>query len=239
MMQDNTYYVDPETGFIVHDVNESGVSDESVSLESPADETNAYANDIYMSGSDVSETSSDLEESQSITDFVDGVVVHITPADGPVVLSADGSVRADGMVVYDLTVSGYGSCKYVVSPADAEKLEVADGQLINWGSSDVSGSLYQGNISSPAAIDTLRLTLLGRGSANYASNFYRYGSPQYVTYYTQNGAYLQNNQTYVSLSDVEQETWSFSYWFFIIALVCLLLLAVNAVIRLIRRGLGG
>lgn len=238
MMMYSTYIVDPDTGFISYD--DGSEEDESVLLESEIYEADINSADLYESGSDVPEAATDLETSADRVDVIDGDIVHINAAPSSVALSRSGPAPdADGMVVYDLTVSGYGACKYVVSPDVADKIEVVDGTLINWSSSDVSGALYVGSIGSPAAVDCLRLTLLGRGSSNYASNYYRYGSPQYVTYYQTSNAYLQSYQSYVTLSDAKQESWSFSFWFSIVALVCLLLLAVNALIRLIRRGVRG
>lgn len=238
-MMFNTYSVDPDTGFIMHETDGSD-ENESILLESETYEADTNASDIYGDSSDVPEIASDLEASQDRISVVDGDIVHISPAPSPVDLSGSGSAPvADGMVIYDVTVSGYGACKFVVSPDVADKIEVVDGTLINWGSSDVSGALYVGEIGSPAAVDCLRLTLLGRGSSNYASNYYRYGSPQYVTYYQTSNAYLQSYQSYVSLSDAKQASWSFSFWVSVIVVVCLLLLAVNALIRLIRRGVRG
>lgn len=235
-----TYSVDPDTGFIMYDTEGSSQNDESVLLETEAHEADVNATDVYRDSSDVPETVADLETPEDRISVVDGDIVHINPAPSPVDLSGSGSApNADGMVIYDVTVSGYGACKYVVSPDVADKIEVVDGTLINWGSSDVSGALYVGEIGSPAAVDCLRLTLLGRGSSNYASNYYRYGSPQYVTYYQTSNAYLQSYQSYVTLSEAKQESWSFSFWFSVVTLICLLLLAVNALIRLIRRGVRG
>lgn len=239
-MMFNTYSVDPDTGFIMHETEGSSENDESVLLETKADETNIDATDLYGDSSDVPETSSSVETAEDRVSVIDGDIVHISPAPSAVALSGSGSAPdADGMVIYDVTVSGYGACKYVVSPDVADKIEVVDGTLINWGSSDVSGALYKGEISNPSAVDCLRLTLLGRGSSGYASNYYRYGSPQYVTYYQTSNAYLQSYQSYVTLSDAKQASWSFSFWFSVVTLVCLLLLAVNALIRLIRRGVRG
>lgn len=238
-MMFNTYSVDPDTGFIMHETDGSD-ENESVLLENETYEADVNATDIYLDSSDVPETLADLEAPEDRVTVVDGDIVHIIPAPSPVDLSGSGSAPdADGMVIYDVTVSGYGACKYVVSPDVADKIEVVDGTLINWSSSDVSGALYVGEIGSPAAVDCLRLTLLGRGSSNYASNYYRYGSPQYVTYYQTSNAYLQSYQSYVTLSEAKQESWSFSFWFSVVTLVCLLLLAVNALIRLIRRGVRG
>lgn len=235
-----TYSVDPDTGFIIYDTEGSSENDESVLLETEAHEADVNANDVYRDSSDVPETVTDLETPEDRISVIDGDIVHINPAPSPVDLSGSGSAPvADGMVIYDVTVSGYGACKYVVSPDVADKIEVVDGTLINWGSSDVSGALYVGEIGSPAAVDCLRLTLLGRGSSNYASNYYRYGSPQYVTHYQTSNAYLQSYQSYVTLSEAKQASWSFSFWFSVVTLICLLLLAVNALIRLIRRGVRG
>lgn len=236
----NTYAVDPDTGFIMYDTEGTSENDESVLLESETYEADSNATDVYGDSSDVPETVTDMEAPEDRISVIDGDIVHINPAPSPVDLSGAGSAPvADGMVIYDVTVSGYGACKFVVSPDVADKIEVVDGTLINWGSSDVSGALYVGEIGSPAAVDCLRLTLLGRGSSNYASNYYRYGSPQYVTYYQTSNAYLQSYLSYVTLSEAKQESWSFSFWFSVVTLVCLLLLAVNALIRLIRRGVRG
>lgn len=237
MMMHNTYVVDPDSGFIAYET-EVHEESESVLFESETDETNFNATDLYESNSDVPETAADLETSEDPVSVVDGELVHINAASSPLDLSGSGSAPdADGMVIFDVTVSGYGACKFVVSPDVSEQIEVSDGTLINWGSSDVSGSLYIGEIGSPAAVDCLRLTLLGRGSSNYAKNYYRYGSPQYVTYYQTSNAYLESYQSYVTLSDAKQQSWSFGFWVSVVVVVCLLLLAVNALIRLIRRGI--
>lgn len=238
-MMYNTYAVDPDTGFIVHETEVNDES-ESVLLETEVNETDSNAADLFESSSDVPEAASDLEASEDSVTVIDGDIVHINAAPSPLAFSGSGSSPvADGMVIYDVTVSGYGACKFVVSPDAAEQIEVSDGTLINWGSSDVSGSLYVGEIGSPAAVDCLRLTLLGRGSSNYAKNYYRYGSPQYVNYYRTENAYLESYQSYVTLSDAKQQSWSFGFWVSVVVVVCLLLLAVNALIRLIRRGIRG
>ena len=239
MMMYNTYVVDPDTGFIAYEteVNEDS---ESVLLETETNETDSNAAGLYESSSDVPETAPYLETSADRVSVIDDDIVHINAAPSSVALSGSGSAPdADGMVIYDVTVSGYGACKFVVSPDAAEQIEVSDGTLINWGSSDVSGSLYVGEIASPAALDCLRLTLLGRGSSKYATNYYRYGSPQYVTYYQTSNAYLESYQSYVTLSDAKQQSWSFGFWISVVVVVCLLLLAINALIRLIRRGIRG
>ena len=142
MMMYNTYAVDPDTGFIMYETE--GIElDESVSLETETNEADTVPTDLYGDSSDVPEASSPLETPEDRVSVIDGDIVHINAAPSPVDLSGPGSAPdADGMVIYDVTVSGYGACKYVVSPDVADKIEVMDGTLINWGSSDVSGALY-------------------------------------------------------------------------------------------------
>lgn len=112
-----TYSVDPDTGFIMYDTEGSSENDESVLLETEAHEADVNATDVYRDSSDVPETVADLETPEDRISVIDGDIVHINPAPSPVDLSGSGSApNADGMVIYDVTVSGYGACKYVVSP---------------------------------------------------------------------------------------------------------------------------
>lgn len=237
----NDYIVNSD-GFIEWEeetsVQEDDVSDESPVLEDetlPLESSDAPVSDVPVESFDAVP----LEETEDALVFTDDGPVHISYAAEASPRSVGDALSADSMVIYDVTVSGYGQCKFVVTPEQSELLEVTNGTIINWSSSNVSGALFQGEITERSALDTLTLTLLGRGGSNYATNYYRYGSEQYVTYYTVNGAYLQTEQTYVQLSESKQQSWSVSYWFSIIAVVCLLLLAVNALIRLLRRGVRG
>lgn len=214
-----------------NDVEENSLENETVPVSESASDS------PVLSGE--SETAPSLAVQDGDLIFTDDGPVRIMAADGLGVLAAGDPLSADSMVVFNVTVSGFGQCKFVVTPDQADLLEVTNGTIINWSSSNVTGALFQGEITHRDAVDTLMLTLLGRGSSNYASNYYRYGSEQYVTYYEITNAYLSTEQRYVTLSEASQESWSVSFWFSLIVVVCLLLLAVNAVIRFLRRGFRG
>lgn len=213
-------------------VEENSLENETVPVSEPASDPSVLPSE--------SETAPSLALQDGDLTFTDDGPVRIMASDGVGVLAAGDPLSADSMVVFNVTLSGgYGQCKFVVTPDQAKLLEVSNGTIINWSSSNVTGALFQGEITHRDAVDTLMLTLLGRGSSNYASNYYRYGSEQYVTYYETTNAYLSTEQRYVTLSEASQESWSVSFWFSLIVVVCLLLLAVNAVIRFLRRGFRG
>lgn len=157
-------------------------------------------------------------------------------SDDGVAVTADAVYNLDGMVVYDLQVSSYGVCKVVFTPSQAENVTVEAGQLINWSSGNITVPLYRGDPADRPAAATLSLTLLGRGSSGFASNLYRYGTAQYVTSYYVNGSTLSATNTYVAISEVDQVKYSRDYWFAVVVLVCFLIMAVNGLIRFLRRG---
>lgn len=232
---EEVYSVD-ENGFITSDETEAALETEAprageeVPVPSPAPESDIISDDDWTSFLE-----SALEGSSTTVVPYTGDAAALS--EGEPVPAADSAYQLDGMVVYDVTVSGgYGACKVVFTPSQADNVTVEAGQLINWGSSDIRVPLYRGDPADRPAASTLSLTLLGRGASNFASNLYRYGSAQYVTSYYVNGSSLSSTTTYVALSDVEQVAYSRQYWLWVVVLVCLLVMAVNGLIRFLRRG---
>lgn len=181
-----------------------------------------------------------IEESDSDNVLLSGDMVdNVIPLD-----SADASALAvtglvtdvSNVLVYKANVTGYGECFLVFSAEYDGSLTILDGQLLNFGSSNVVGAVYRSDNLSVNAVDTLLVTVLGRSSTNYASNYYRYGGENYVTSYTYNsvGSSLSSSSTYVAISDVEQVTYSNNYWFSAVLLVCFLILAYNGLRRLLN-----
>lgn len=181
-----------------------------------------------------------IEESTSDNVLLSGDLVdNVIPLD-----SADASALAvtglvtdvSNVLVYKANVTGYGECFLVFSAEYEGSLTILDGQLLNFGSSNVVGAVYRSDNLSVNAVDTLLVTVLGRSSTNYASNYYRYGGENYVTSYTYNsvGSSLSSSSTYVAISDVEQVTYSNNYWFSAVLLVCFLILAYNGLRRLLN-----
>lgn len=181
-----------------------------------------------------------IEESASDNVLLSGDMVdNVIPLD-----SADASALAvtglvtdvSNVLVYKANVTGYGECFLVFSAEYDGSLTILDGQLLNFGSSNVVGAVYRSDNLSVNAVDTLLVTVLGRSSTNYASNYYRYGGENYVTSYTYNsvGSSLSSSSTYVAISDVEQVTYSNNYWFSAVLLVCFLILAYNGLRRLLN-----
>lgn len=229
------YTVD-ENGYIVAE-EESQVETESegAALEGALPEE-TFENDHLADALWSSFFESDLAEPSSvIVPYTADSASDPVSADGAAV-TADAVYDLDGMVVFDLYVSSYGACKVVFTPEQAELVTVEAGQLINWSSSNISVPLYRGDPADRPAASTLTLTLLGRGASGFASNLYRYGSAQYVTSYYVNGSSLSSTTTYVAISQVDQVTYSRSYWIGVVIVVCLLLMAVNGLIRFLRRG---
>ncbi len=178
----------------------------------------------------------DLEEPPALIVPYSADAAPVALADPDIAPAADAVYQLDGMVVYDVQVSSYGACKAVFTPAQADNVTVEAGQLVNWSSSDIRVPLYRGDPADRPAASTLSLTLLGRGASNFANNYYRYGTAQYVTSYYVNGSSLSSTNTYVAISDVEQKTYSRQYWLWVVIVVCLLIMAVNGLIRFLRRG---
>lgn len=233
------YGVD-ENGFLTVIEEESQVNEESV-VESPAvDETLPLPSEPVENGDPASalEPSVAPEAVEVQEDFV--VPYFADPAD-----IADASVDAlasgdpfdcDGMVIYKVTLSTYGDCSIVLTPDQAEHVTVEAGQLVNWWSSNITAPLFRGDPAERNAQSSLMITLLGRGNTGYPNNLYRNGSSQYVTYYYVNGSSLSSTNAYVALSDAEQVSYSRSYWIGVVILVCLIIMAVNGLIRFLRRG---
>lgn len=231
---DEIYSVD-ENGFITVE-EESQVEAESQAVELEGESAPSSPEGSNMDSDQWSAFLESVMEEPSVT------VVPYDPAAAPVAVAADAVPAAstvydlDGMVVYDLQVSSYGACKAVFTPSQADQVTVEAGQLVNWSSSDIRVPLYRGDPADRPAASTLSLTLLGRGANNFASNFYRYGTAQYVTSYYVNGSSLSSTNTYVAVSEAEQVAYSREYWLWVVVAVCLLIMAVNGLIRFLRRG---
>lgn len=177
-----------------------------------------------------------LEESTDTIVPYTGDAVGVAESADVDVYAASAAYQLDGMVVYTLQVSSYGACWVVLTPAQAEQVTLEAGQLVNWSSADIRVPLYTSEPADRPAVSTLALTLLGRGATNFANNLYRYGTPQYVTSYYVNSSSLSSTSTYVSVSDAEQISYSRQYWIWVVVIVCLLIMAVNGLIRFLRRG---
>lgn len=235
-MMDEIYSVD-ENGYItVNEEETTGVEEtQGVDVEVPVSPELGQEGDsvdvVWPSLLDPA-----LVEPPSVSVPYDPGAAPVALADPDVVPAADAVYQLDGMVVYDVQVSSYGACKVVFTPVQADNVTVEAGQLINWSSSDIRVPLYRGDPADRPAAATLSLTLLGRGASNFANNYYRYGTAQYVTSYYVNGSSLYSTNTYVAISDVEQKTYSRQYWLWVVIVVCLLIMAVNGLIRFLRRG---
>lgn len=168
-------------------------------------------------------------------DMVDNVI-PLNSADASALAVTGLVTDVSNVLVYKANVTGYGECFLVFSAEYDASLTILDGQLLNFGSSNVVGAVYRSDNLSVNAVDTLLVTVLGRSSTNYASNYYRYGGENYVTSYTYNsvGSSLSSSSTYVAISDVEQVTYSNNYWFSAVLLVCFLILAYNGLRRLLN-----
>lgn len=229
---DEIYGVD-ENGYIVAEEEETEIAEESqgVDLEGEVPETVGEIGDsadpLWPFFFD-----SALEE-PSVT------VVPYDPAadsDSGVALLAADVYKLDGMVVYTLNLSSYGACYVVLTPEQADNVTLEAGQLINWSSANITVPLYRSEPADRPAVQSLMLTLLGRGSTSFPSNYYRYGTCQYVTSYYVNGSTLSSTQSYVSMSAADQVGYSRQYWLWVVVVVCLLIMAVNGLIRFLRRG---
>lgn len=167
-------------------------------------------------------------------DMVDNVVPLDSSAIVP--LAVNGLVTdVSNVLVYKANVTGYGEC-YLVFNAEAENnLVVYEGQLLNFSSSNVTGAIYRSDNLNVHAVDTLLLTVLGRASTNYASNYYRYGGESYVTSYTRNtnNTSLSSTSTYVQISDVEQIRYSNNYWSMAFILIAFAILSYNGLRRML------
>lgn len=228
----------------VYTVDESGfiVPEEVVNEESQADvlETEVVS-ETGESGDvlDIMESSSTEEIVEEPTDSIipfmgDGSFYAVSDSDA--LASGDGSYSLDGMVIFNVDVSNYGLCQVVFTPEQADNVTIENGKIVNWSSSDIRVPLYVGQAGDRSAADTLNLTILGRGSSNYARNLYRYGSAQYVTSYYVDGNSLSSTTTYVGISNADQVSYSRSYWLEVVFAVCLIIMAVNGLIRFLRRG---
>ncbi len=227
------YTVD-ENGFIVPEevVNEESQADV---LETEVISETGESGDVL----DSLESSSSEEIMEESTDSVIpymGDVSVFAVSDPDVLASSDDSYSLDGMVIFNVEVSNYGSCQAVFTPEQADKVTIENGKIVNWSSSDIRVPLYVGQAADRAAADTLNLTILGRGASNYANNLYRYGSAQYVTSYYVNGSSLSSTTTYVGISNADQISYSRSYWLEVVFAICLIIMAVNGLIRFLRRG---
>lgn len=228
----------------VYTVDDNGyiVPEEVVNEESQADvlETEVVSEPSESSDVlDIMESSSTEEIMEESTDNVIpfmGDMSAYAVSDSDALASGDGSYSLDGMVIFNLDVSNYGSCQAVFTPEQADNVTIENGKIVNWSSSDIRVPLYVGQAADRAAADTLNLTILGRGSSNYARNLYRYGSAQYVTSYYVDGNSLSSTNTYVGLSNADQISYSRSYWLEVVFAVCLIIMAVNGLIRFLRRG---
>ena len=227
------YTVD-ENGFIVPEevVNEESQADV---LETEIVSETGESDDVL----DLMEPSSAEEIVEESTDSIIpymGDVSVFAVSDSDALASGDGSYSLDGMVIFNVEVSNYGSCQAVFTPELAEKVTIDNGKIVNWSSSDIRVPLYVGQVGDRDAADTLNLTILGRGSTNYAKNLYRYGSDQYVTSYYVDGSSLSSTITYVGIFNADQVSYSRSYWLEVVFAVCLIIMAVNGLIRFLRRG---
>lgn len=227
------YTVD-ENGFIVPEevVNEESQADV---LETEVVSESGESGDVFDS-LESSSTEAIMEESTDTVIPYMGDVSAFALSDTDVFASGDGSYSLDGMVIFNVEVSGYGSCQAVFTPEQADKVTIEAGQIVNWSSSDIRVPLYVGQAADRSAVDTLNLTILGRGASNFANNSYRYGSAQYVTSYYVNGSSLSSTTTYVGISGADQVSYSRSYWLEVVFAVCLIIMSVNGLIRFLRRG---
>lgn len=227
------YTVD-ENGFIAPEevVNEESQADV---LETEVISETGESSDVLDSLESSSAQAIVEESTDTIIPFMgDGSVYAVSDPDA--LAAGDGGYSLDGMVIFNIEVSNYGSCQAVFTPDQADNVTIENGIIVNWSSSDIRVPLYVGKAADRSAVDTLNLTILGRGSSNYARNLYRYGSAQYVTSYYVDGNSLSSTTTYVGISNADQVSYSRSYWLEVVFAVCLIIMAVNGLIRFLRRG---
>ena len=184
----------------------------------------------------------DVQTPQSSADDVllsGDMVDNVVPLDSSGIdsLAVSGLVSdVSNVLVYKANVSGYGECYLLFSAEYDDSLTVLDGQLLNFGSSNVTGAIYRSDSLNVSAVDTMLITIVGRSSTSYAGNYYRYGGENYVTTYelNSNGSGLTSTSTYVAVSDVQQVTYSHNYWFMAFLLICFGILAYNGLRRMLN-----
>lgn len=187
-----------------------------------------------------------LEPSQVTEDLFqpEAIVIPYSAGNDPAALSdevegyaAGDDFDLDNMVVFRATVSGYGECVILCPPDEADNLTIENGMIYNWSDHNILCPLFPGEVSDRQSTNTLFITFMGRASSSFATNTYRNGSAQYVTSYAVSTANsLQSTNTYVSVSGVQQEGYSFTFWFMVVLAIVAVLMGVNALLRLFKRG---
>lgn len=174
------------------------------------------ADSVFLSGVDVDNVVA-LDSSAVVPLAVNGLVTDVS-----------------NVLVYAADVTGYGQC-YLVFRADYESsLTILDGQLLNFGSDNITGAIYTSDNLNVSALDNMLITVLGRTASNYASNYYKYGGENYVTTYALNNyGSVSGTSEYVQVSNVEQITYSNNYWFNAFLLIAFGILAFNGLRRLL------
>lgn len=188
--------------------------------------------DVFINGADTESFEDDVLLSG---DMVDNIVALDSSAVVP--LAVNGLVTdVSDVLVYKGNITGYGECYLVFSASYEDSLTLLDGQLLNFSGSNITGAIYLSDNLNVQAVDSLLITVLGRASTQYASNYYRYGGESYVTSYTRNNTStsLTSTSTYVQVSDVEQITYSHNYWFMGFMLIVFGILAYNGLRRMLN-----
>lgn len=202
--------------------------------------------EVTLQGEESTVSSEDVFINDALSESVEDnmllsgdLVNNVVPLDSTAVvpLAVNGLVTdVSDVLVYKGNVTGYGECYLVFSASYEDSLTLLDGQLLNFSGSNITGAIYTSDNLNVQAVDTLLITILGRASTQYASNYYRYGGENYVTSYTRNNTTtsLTSTSTYVQVSDVEQITYSHNYWFMGFMLIVFGILAYNGLRRMLN-----
>lgn len=147
---------------------------------------------------------------------------------------ADDPLDFDDVVILKGTLTTYGNVTLLFPSSAQDVLSISNGSLYNLSASNVVGRMYQGDPVPEQGRYMRIVTVYPELSTSTPTNYYRNGSNISITSYSPGtGQSLSSSVTYVQSTNFEQHNFSLSFWVTCLFLICIVLMAFNALRRIL------